>query len=186
MILQYLAQCILKIWGWKTINRLKSNIKQIIIIAPHTSNWDMIILLFIKWAHGYKVRGLGKKELFKIPLFSFFLRKIGLYPVDRSQQHDLVRYLAKKIREEKKTVSLCITPEGTRSYVPRWHSGFYYIALEANIPITCVSMDYRTKTVEVGLSFIPSGKIEQDMKLIVHFYKNKYGKNPKQQGPIIL
>jgi len=186
MMLKYLARGLLKLCAWKVVGCLNNKIKQVVIIAPHTSNWDAVILLMVKWAYSYTARGLGKKELFKVPGLAHFFYWIGIYPVDRSQPHNLVYDLVRKIKNEKIAVSLCLAPEGTRSWVAKWRSGFYYIALKAELPITCVSLDYPSRTVEFSHSFLPSGQIEEDMKIIVSFYKNKKGKNPKQQGPLVL
>jgi 1-acyl-sn-glycerol-3-phosphate acyltransferase len=81
---------------------------------------------------------------------------------------------------------LAITPEGTRSKVPYWKTGFYYIALRAKVPITLGYLDYKEKKLGIGYSFFPSGDIEKDMKIVRAFYKGKTGKYPEKQGDIAI
>lgn len=159
--------------------------KSILIVAPHTSNWDVIVGVLVKWAYEINnIKAPGKHTLFNVPLLNIFLKKIGIIPVDRSIKNHLVDSLSKHLLNNEHAI-VSITPEGTRSWAPRWHLGFYRIAQNTNIDITCVSFDYSRRIVEFSQKITPSGDIANDMQIIAEYYKDKKGKNPDQQGPII-
>ena len=61
---------------------------------------------------------------------------------------------------------LALAPEGTRSQVSNWRTGFYHMAVKAEVPIQMVGLDYPRKEVKIMDLFYPSGSIEQDMPLI--------------------
>lgn len=186
MFLQIIAKIILKLIGWKLIDKFPNTPKQVLIIAPHTSNWDFIILILAKWGFRQEIISLGKEDLFKIPFLNIFLRQLGILPVDRQTSHNMVQVIIKMFKARKKPPAIAITPEGTRAWTPYWRSGFYYIAIQANLSISCLSLDYKSKTVQFGLHLRPSQDINNDMQKIRDYYQDKLGKNPKQQGPIKL
>ena len=87
----------------------------------------MALLASMTWK--MRMRCVGKDSLFKPP-FGFFLRLVGGIPVVRGSRSGAVEALADLIRSQERFV-LCIAPEGTRSKVESWKSGFYQIALAA-------------------------------------------------------
>jgi len=51
-----ISKFILNQWGWKSVNTLPKDIKKaIIIVAPHTSNYDFIFGILYKFKHNLKV-----------------------------------------------------------------------------------------------------------------------------------
>jgi 1-acyl-sn-glycerol-3-phosphate acyltransferase len=113
------------------------------------------------------------------------MRSLGGIPVNRRESTRLVDQIAAKFQEYDELI-IGIAPEGTRSKVSHWKTGFYYIAMEANVPIAMACLDYGNKIVGVGPSFIPSGDLKADFEIIRAFYTGIVGKNPKKQGDIVL
>ena len=164
MIIKNISKFLLKILSWSVVGELNQKNTQVVIIAPHTSNWDGFILFLVKFAYSYKAIGLGKKELFKIPLFGKLLFYLGIRPVDRSKKTNLVYDLVRWLKNNKEPISFCLAPEGSRFRREKWRSGFYYIALKANVPVVCVSLDYSSKVVEFSKPFKLAGNIKDDFK----------------------
>lgn len=122
--------------------------KFVIIVAPHTSNWDFLVGLAVKWALGVDARWLGKHTLF-IPPLGWFMRAIGGVPVDRSNRQNLVEQSVREFESREQFV-LVIAPEGTRRKVNEWRSGFWHVAKRAGVPICCVAFDWGRRTVRLG------------------------------------
>jgi 1-acyl-sn-glycerol-3-phosphate acyltransferase len=148
-------------------------------VAPHTSNLDFFVGVlaraFIKEIKDSKF--LGKKELFQPP-FGWIFRVLGGYPVDRSRKSNLVDAIV-EIFDSKERFIIALAPEGTRKYVGKLKTGFYYIAQKANIPIVMVGFDYVKKEVIISQPFYTGKSIKTDMPLIMKFFKGISGKNPK-------
>ena len=149
-----------KIICWKVIGSLPSNEKYVIAVVPHSSYFDLIIAVLIRTYSGLKIKFIGKKELFN-PITSFFFKFLGGIPVDRSKNTNLVDEVV-NLFDQNEIQILAIAPEGTRKKVKKWKSGFYYIALNANLPILMVSFDYIKKEVIINNKFYPTGDIKKD------------------------
>jgi 1-acyl-sn-glycerol-3-phosphate acyltransferase len=175
---RFLYKFFFTLFGWKINGKMPAEKKFIIIVAPHTSNWDFMIGLAVRSILKFKARYLAKKELFRFPFGTFF-RALGGVPVDRSKNSNLVESVAELFRERDELI-IAIAPEGTRKQVTKWKTGFYFIALEAHIPIVMASFDYKRKTVFINKPFYPTGNKEEDMKYIFDFYLDKRGKYPKE------
>lgn len=161
-----------KALGWSFKGEIPTEIKQaVVIIAPHTS---MLDLPFSMAAYRYfkNMRGhyLAKKELFEGP-FKYIFDKTGGIPVDRTKSNDLVDQVA-KFFEERETFFLALAPEGTRRYTAKWKSGFYRIAMKANVPIILAYLDFEKKEAGIGDIIYPTGDYEKDALRIEAFYKN--------------
>ncbi len=165
--------------GWKIIGDFNEhNLKKVVIIvAPHTSWSDFIIAILSRKVLGVMVNFVGKKELFVWP-FGCYFRWVGGAPLDRSNNQNKVEAIA-SIFNSKKEFRLGMSPEGTRKKVQKWRTGFYYIALKANVPIIPTSMDYKTKTITIGKSFDPTGDIDADLKILKKFFVGSVGKVKK-------
>lgn len=177
-----LAKTILKLIGWRVSITVPEEKKFILIGAPHTSNWDFPLGLLAFWTTGLKFYWVGKEQLFIGPLHYLFTA-LGGIPVDRSHSHGFTKQVAAKFDHHDAMV-LTIAPEGTRSRAPYWKSGFYYIALAAEVPIYLGYIDYRTQTMGFEKHLLPSGDLSSDMKIIADFYQDFRGKHPNKQGPI--
>ncbi|HRH65767.1 MAG TPA: lysophospholipid acyltransferase family protein [Bacteroidia bacterium] len=162
--------------GWKINGDVPRDIKKyIIIVAPHTSNWDFPLGLAVRSIMKFPSNFLGKKELFRPP-FGWLFRKLGGFPVDRKGSHNLVDQVADIFNREEQFI-IAIAPEGTRKNVSKWKTGFYHIALKAKIPIVMAAMDYPSKTVFFSLPFFPTGNMKEDVLSMENFFRDKRGKN---------
>ena len=149
-----------KIIGWKVIGYLPTDEKYVIAVVPHSSYFDLIIAVLIRTYSGLKIKFIGKKELFN-PITSFLFKFLGGIPVDRTKKLNIVDEIVDLFKSGKIKI-LAIAPEGTRKRVKKWKTGFYYIALKANLPILMVSFDYMRKEVKINNKFYPSGDIDKD------------------------
>lgn len=147
-------------------------------MAPHTSNWDFIIGRLAFFWYRLHPRILIKKEAFG-SLTGPVLRKLGGIPVDRGHSRNTVKEITKCFQEYDKFY-LLITPEGTRKRVNVWKRGFYFIALNAKVPILLGFLDYRKKEGGVGMMLEPTGDFEADFKIIEDFYRDKHAKHPEK------
>ncbi|MBI1280920.1 MAG: glycerol acyltransferase [Anaerolineaceae bacterium] len=179
-----LAQLIFKIAGWTISGELPNFPKMMMVGAPHTSNWDGAIFYLFTLAVRTHIHFLGKHTLFKPP-FGALMRWAGGIPVNRSTTFNAVDQVVAAFNEHE-SMALVIAPEGTRSRTEYWKTGFYYIALKAQVPIVMLYVDYPRRNCGVGPYFMPSGDIKADFKLIQDFYADKEGLHPEKKGPIEL
>lgn len=168
-----IAGLILRASGWRTVGEAPR--AGIVVGAPHTSNWDYVLMLLVMWNSGVPPRVLIKKEFFRGPV-GWFLRANGGIPVDRANPSGLVRETVE--RAGSAPFLLIIAAEGTRKKAEYWKSGFYRIAQSAGLPIVLAFVDGPTKTTGFGPTLRPSGDIVTDMNLIREFYAGKRGVRP--------
>ena len=151
----------LSLAGWRIEGELPDSAKIMLIVVPHTSNWDFPVGLMAKFALRLECRFIAKHSLFWWP-FGAFLRSIGGIAVDRTAAADVVDGAVRAFAARERLV-LVITPEGTRSKVERWKSGFHRIAHAAGVPIALGVLDYSRKVVRLGPAIIPSEDYERDL-----------------------
>ncbi|MEZ4989368.1 MAG: lysophospholipid acyltransferase family protein [Saprospiraceae bacterium] len=174
--MQMISKAILKLLGWRLEVPPKPwPDKYILIVIPHTSNWDFPLGLLVRSAIGEDVRYVGKDSLFKPPFGSIF-RWLGGIPVDRSKRNNFVDAVVQKVEEDDE-IKICIAPEGTRKRVDKLKTGFYYIATGAEVPILLCKFDYGKKLVGISAPFYPSGDIETDFAHIYGYFDGVKGKN---------
>ncbi len=168
-----------KILGWKLTGTISPSLKKcIVIVIPHTSNLDFFIALLVRGIMDVQINFVGKKELFIFP-FGYYFRAVGGAPLDRTGGKNNVDATA-EVFEKHKTFRLALSPEGTRKKVTELRTGFYYIALKANVPIVPVAFDFGKKEVKIDSPFTVSGNYEEDMKQILPFFKGVVGKIPER------
>jgi 1-acyl-sn-glycerol-3-phosphate acyltransferase len=181
-VLRIVSRLYVKLTGWRTVDRRPDKGERfLMIIAPHTSNWDFLNIYMVSVSMGIWGYWLGKHTLFKGPLRPIF-RWLGGVPVVRSRSMNLVDQCIKAYADDPKMM-LAITPEGTRSRVSTWKTGFYHIAVGAKIPIGLSYLDYRLKEGGIGAMFRPTGDIEKDLPEIRAFYRNITAKHPHDFDP---
>jgi 1-acyl-sn-glycerol-3-phosphate acyltransferase len=176
-----------KITGWEVVGSLPENVdKAILIAAPHTSNYDFLQGLMVFWKCDLNVKFLIKQFWMKPP-WKWFMKPLGGIGVNRSSKNktEFVDSLKRLFSEIEEPFQLMITPEGTRSWVPRWKTGFYRIAVDVNVPIILCYTDKKTKTCGLGEVFYPTGDFEKDMEYIQAFYANFTGRHPEKYNPKI-
>lgn len=173
--LRGLARLFLKATGWTCKNERPTADRYVAVMAPHTSNWDFLYFLAAGLVFRLNVRWLGKETLFAGPLGPV-MKWLGGVPVNRGEAKDIVPDAVAFLRSGE-DAALAIAPEGTRSKVNRWKTGFYRIATEAEVPILLSWLDYPTKTAGLGPLFQPTGDMEKDIQTMRDFYKPWQGKN---------
>lgn len=179
-LLRGLSIAFLKLTGWKVEGSLPPNCKKsVFIAAPHTSNWDLPYTLMVAFALRLNIYWMGKEELFRPP-FRHLMMWLGGIPVAREKCNNLVAASAEAIQAADGPLQLVVPPEGTRSKARYWKTGFYYIAVSAQVPIVMAYMDYAQKRSGLGPVFQPTGDIEADMAAIKAFYAPFKGKNADQ------
>ncbi len=171
------ARFMMKSVGWDIEGTLPNSDKVIVIGAPHTSNWDWILVMFTAYSLGIRITWMAKHTLFKKP-FGGIMRWLGGMPVDRRAARGMVAQAVEKFHQEEKLV-LCITPEGTRSKVREWKQGFYHIAQGADVPIVVAAFDYGRKRVRFGPIFKPTGNLDADLPIIKSFYAGVTARYPQ-------
>lgn len=165
--------------GWKTVGAIPENIsKAIIVAAPHTSNIDFPLARAFFYIHKKKVNYVIKKEWMKFILRKFFYAT-GALPVDRSNAANMVEHMAGLLKNAE-NMFILISPEGTRSSVKKWKSGFYRTAVMAEVPLILAYLDYGKKEAGIGPVFYPTGDYDEDMIFIKGFYSRITARHPEQ------
>lgn len=174
-----IASALLKAAGWRTVGEIP-NIPQAVVLAlPHTSNVDGIYAIPSLFALDLQISIMGKHTLFKVPLLARLLRWMGVVPIDRGNKGSVLQASIDKFKTGK-PLFLGLSPEGTRQYTKEWKTGFYYLALGADVPILPVAMDYKTKEIRFLSLVYPTGDIEADLPKIYARYRNVRPKHPKR------
>lgn len=163
----------LKLAGWKLTGQPPIEKKYVLIAVPHTSNWDFPITLAMAFLFKFDIFWMGKDSLFKGPAGPI-MRWLGGIAVNRSASSNLVQQLVDAFNENDELV-IAIPPEGTRSRVDKWKTGFYHIAHGANVPIALGFLDYQRKVGGFGPTFYPTGDVDKDIAEIRQFYKGIAG-----------
>lgn len=183
-----IARAVLGYAGWRVrFNGLPED-QGVVIVYPHTSNWDFPIGILAKWVMGMEACYLGKDSLFRVPLLGRFMRYTGGIPVDRSARHGLIARMAgmlRQARERGEPMWLAIAPEGTRKYQPSWRSGFYHIAHEAGVPLGLAYFDYVHRDVGLTEFLTLTDDEDADMARIAAYYaRHASGLRPENAAPI--
>ena len=180
-----LAEKALKLMGWETDNHWPENLSQCVMIAaPHTSNWDALYARLALKALGVNVRITIKDSYMQFPLGPF-VRAMGGIGIDRRPKQageprpSMVQVMTDLFKQHPGLVML-VTPEGTRARQEQWKTGFYYVAVNAGVPIALAYMDYEQKKAGVGKIIHPTGNFEEDMAEIMDFYAGIQAKFPKE------
>lgn len=174
---QWLGRSVLKLMGWRIEGELPKLDKFVAIGAHHTSNWDFVIFIALKFVLRLNARWFGKHSLFRWP-FAGVLRAWGGIAIRRDRQLNTVEQAVQAFRDNRQFI-LVLSPEGTRKKVERWKMGFYHIALGAGVPIVLGALDYQNRRVFIGPTFVPTGDETADIKAILAFYRPFIPKKPE-------
>jgi 1-acyl-sn-glycerol-3-phosphate acyltransferase len=172
-----LGRLLMRLSGWRFEGEIPDVRKMVLIVAPHTSNWDFPVGLAAKLALRLGGTFIGKHTLFRWP-FGFFMRRLGGIPVDRSAAAGFASEVARVLRDADQ-MTVVLAPEGTRKRIPQWKSGFYRIAVEAGVPILPVGFDYPRKVVFFAPLFHTTGDYEKDLAQLRAHYHAGMGKKPE-------
>lgn len=149
----------------------------VIIVGPHTSNWDFVIGILARGALNTPIHFLGKHQLF-LPPWGWIFKAMGGSPVDRRKHNNLVDSAVLLFNQDE-SYKLALAPEGTRSPVQRWKSGFYHIALQAGVDIVPVGLDFHSKKIIIATALKPTGAIELEINQLMAFYRTINGRHIK-------
>lgn len=174
----------MKVFGWEVEGELPDTPKGILIAAPHTSGWDLPHMIAVAWMFDLKLSWIGKHTLFQGKTGPF-MKWLGGIPVDRRARHGAVAQVVDHFKAAD-ALLLAIAPAGTRAHSDCWKSGFYHMAVGAQVPVICAFLDYRRKIGGVGPAFIPSGDIKADMDRFRAFYGNVEALYPERVSTIRL
>jgi len=177
------GRVVYRLLGWTCTGQTPAFRKYVVIAAPHTSNWDGIFLIGAASMLKLDFSFFGKDSLFKGPL-GWFLKRRGGIPLDRSKNQSFVTQAVSWFARHD-TFAIGVAPEGTRQLTPGWKTGFYYIALQAGVPIVLGYIDYSKK--EAGILpevLIPTGDIEADFEILRRLY-GPLARHPEWKGPIV-
>jgi 1-acyl-sn-glycerol-3-phosphate acyltransferase len=181
-ILKWAGVCALRMCGWRLDGALPDLPKYVIVLAPHTSNWDFPVgLAFALWLR-VEALWMGKDGMFRFPFYWLFWW-LGGIPIDRDHHHGLVGQVIGLFNANERFI-LALAPEGHRRRVDAWKTGFYRIAHGAGVPIVLTYLDYRRKVGGIGPAVMPTGDIDADMKVIQEFYSTVTARHPEFTGPV--
>jgi 1-acyl-sn-glycerol-3-phosphate acyltransferase len=181
------ARALLRLAGWRLRFDGLPGKQGVLIVYPHTSNWDFPLGLLVKWAVGIQITFWGKDSLFRVPVFGAWLRWLGGVPVDRQASNGIVGQMAHELaqaRLQDRFLWLALTPEGTRRHAGGWRSGFYHVALQAQVPVGLVFLDYGQREAGVQRFIMLGGNMRDDLKVIEAELGHRRGKRPALAAPI--
>lgn len=183
------ARWLLRRMGWKVHFAGLPSLQGVLAVYPHTSNWDFVVLIIMKWAIGIPVHFWSKDSLFRIPLFGRWLRSLGGVPVLRTSPQGMVGDTVARLQQARERGDyfwLAVAPEGTRKYLPGWRSGFYRTAVQAGVPLGLARVDYRGRQVTVTEFIRLSGDETADFQRIAAALEGASGCRPGNAAPIRL
>ncbi|SDM47289.1 1-acyl-sn-glycerol-3-phosphate acyltransferase [Siphonobacter aquaeclarae] len=174
-MLRRLAAWLFRLAGWTVSGPVPHNLpKFVLFVAPHATSNDFYVGVGARAYINIWIYYLAKKELFRPAPVSWFLKKMGGYPVDRSRHLNFVDSVVALFNEHEE-FRICVTPEGTRKDVSELKTGFYYMALGAQVPIVFCGFDYGRKAVLFGEPFYPTGNWDADKKVMAAFFNQVQG-----------
>jgi 1-acyl-sn-glycerol-3-phosphate acyltransferase len=183
-VIAALATWLLRVLGWRTVLVPLPGPKGIIVVYPHTSNWDFPIGYLFKLATGLPLSWVGKDTLFRWPVGGF-LRRMGGIAANRRERTGLIGQLVAEFGR-RDWMWMAIAPEGTRSLAPHWKSGFYRLALAAEVPVGQGFIDWGRREVGICGYVRMTGDRAADMARLAAAYAGKVGLRPENAGPIRL
>jgi 1-acyl-sn-glycerol-3-phosphate acyltransferase len=183
-MLQQLALGAFRLGGWRLSGTPPDLKKYLIVLAPHTCNFDWLLGMLGAAGFGLRLSWLGKSTIFRWPAAGF-LRHLGGIPVQREHQHGVVQEVVDAYAAADSLI-VGMTPEGTRRRTPGWKSGFYHIALEAGIPVVPAAINRPARRIILGPPLTLSGDRDRDMEAIRSFYAGVEGVHPEKASPVRL
>lgn len=179
-----ISRIILRLIGWAVVDLPERPGRAVVVVYPHTSNWDFVIGVLAKSVLRLNARWIGKDALFRGPMGPF-MRWLGGIPVNRKQPAGFADRVARELGEQEPFL-LAITPEGTRGRTQGWKSGFYRIARAARVPVVLATIDYAHKRIGLLAMVELTGEEDADMARIAEVYQGCKGRRPELASPILL
>jgi len=183
------ARALLRVAGWRVAFDGLPARQGVVIVYPHTSNWDFVVGILAKWSIGIPVHFWGKASLFDIPLFGRWLRWLGGVAVDRTSPQGAVAAMVQRLRDARARDEffwLALAPEGTRRRGAGLRSGFYHVAVQAGVPLGLAGLDYARREVTL-LDFLQlGGARDDDLAAIAQRLGHHRGRRPEWAATIRL
>lgn len=148
----------------------------VLVGAPHTTNLDFLLTKLTAGALGVRLHWVGKKSLFPRWLAPL-TRHLGGIAVDRTSSQGFVDAMVGEFRHRDRFY-LAVMPAGSRATPERWHSGFYYIARDAAVPMLLIGFDWGRRTMRVGplLHALPNAAYEDEVARIREHFDGLTGR----------
>lgn len=181
------AKTLLRWLGWSYRFDGLPTPQGVVVVYPHTSNWDFVIGILLKWAMGIEAHFWAKDSLFRIPLLGPWMRWLGGIPVNRRSSNGLVSDTVERIEASRRQGSvlwLAVAPEGTRSLTEGWRTGFYQVALGAQVPVGVARFDWKSKCLDLTHFFEPTGNLEQDFAHMARLLDGVQAARPALAAPV--
>jgi len=173
---------VLRLMGWTSDLVWPPEPRGLILIYPHTSNWDFVIGVLFRIGNGLPAHWMGKDSMFRWP-FGGLLRRIGGVPVNRRERTGVIATLVEEFRR-RDWMWLAVAPEGTRGHTDHLKSGFYQIALAADLPIGLAAIDYGRCRVSIDTYVRMAGDEQADLSTLRAYYADKRARVPALAGEI--
>lgn len=167
-VAKVIGRFLLRCTNWRFEGDFPNESKLVIIGGPHTSNWDFILAIVVLWAIDIDVAIMGKKEAFT-PIVGPIIRWVGTFPIDRQSPVGITDQVAERFEQHEKFL-LGLAPEGTRKKVTRWKTGFYRIAMKANVPILPITVNFKKRTIYFNPVLIPTGDMDTEIALLRTYF----------------
>ncbi|MCX4240475.1 1-acyl-sn-glycerol-3-phosphate acyltransferase [Paraliomyxa miuraensis] len=171
--------------GWRYEGELPAPRKAVCLAVPHSSNLDGLLLVALAQSIGMSISWMVKDSMGKPP-HGWVVKGVGGVPIERSRPHGVVGQMIEEFAR-RDDFYLVIPPEGTRSRVEYWKSGFYHIALGAEVPVLPGYLDFRRKVGGFGPPITLTGDVRADMDAIREFYGPDVAamaQHPERIGPM--
>ena len=176
-VLRRIGALAMRLTRWRIEGAFPDLPKFLIIVAPHTSNWDFFAGLMCDLALDLDAGFLAKHTIFVGP-FGAWLKSLGGIPVVRSASHNVVSQVAAEFAR-RETLVLAITPEGTRKKVDAWKSGYWHIARAAGVPIVPVGLVFKRRAAVIGPMRYPTDSLADDEAEFKAFFARISPRNPE-------
>jgi 1-acyl-sn-glycerol-3-phosphate acyltransferase len=168
----------MRLTGWQIEGEFPNLPQFVVIVAPHTSNWDFFVGVMAMFAMGFRGTFLGKHTLFRWPVRGA-MRWLGGVPVDRSSAHNVVQQTIDYFRVRTHLV-LAISPEGTRRKRPAWRTGFWYVARGAGVPIVPAAFDFPARRIRIFAPVTPGNDVHADLARLRSHFDARMARHPEQ------
>lgn len=182
-----MARAILHALGWQLDFQGLPSRQGVILVYPHTSNWDFVLGVLVKWSLGLHFRFWGKDTLFRVPVMGAWMRYLGGVPVIRGTSQGVVGDTAELMKQacgRNEMFWLAVAPEGTRSWIAGWRTGAYQVAVQAGVPVGLAYLDFATRRAGMTHFVQLSGDVERDFALFRSHLSSVRGLRAEQASPI--
>jgi len=173
---------LLRLFGWTPVLAPLPGPKGLILVYPHTSNWDFVLGVLYRVGFGLKAHWMGKDSMFRWPVAGLF-RRLGGIPINRREHTGFIAAMVEEFRKRER-LWVAVAPEGTRSHTDHLKSGFYHLALAANVPVGLGCIDYGRRRISIDTYVRFTGDVATDLDALRRYYADRRGRVPRNAGDI--